>query len=268
MIAEQSNPNLFVVEIGTPLGKIKGQVAVDSDPMRLAELVPIVYGITDIMVKRTMDRLMEEGKKISCGPGCGVCCRQLVPVSPPEAFFLVEMMESMSKGEQSEMMHRFDNAAQIIKQHDIVDALMDPSLDDDHYLPVARKYFSLQVPCPFLENDSCGIHPNRPVACRDYNVTSPPSWCSDPVMHDIEKVSMPFPLSIFLARFTAELTGCKLHFFPLALVPEWVSENIAIKNRQWPGVDLFQRFMSLIGSGPSSAGEEKESPESIPEKQL
>ena len=170
-------------------------------------------------------------------------------------------MESMGKGGQSEMMLRFDDAAQIIKQHDIVYALMDPSLGDDNYFSLAREDFSLQVPCPFLENDSCSIHPNRPVACQDYNVTSPPSWCSDPCMHDIEKVSMPFPLSIFLARFTAELTGWKLHFIPMALVPEWVSENIAIKNRQWPGRDLFQRFLSLIGSGPPAAGERKESPD-------
>jgi hypothetical protein len=34
------------------------------------------------------------------------------------------------------------------------------------------RYFLQGVACPFLEAESCGIHPDRPLACREYLVTS------------------------------------------------------------------------------------------------
>ena len=253
-----SENNLFFVKIGTPLGNIEGQVEVDSNPMHLAELVPMAVDITNIMVERALNIVRGEGKKVSCGPGCGACCNQMVPVSPPEAFFLVDLMASMNGDLQTALIRRFENAVQILRKQDMIDEAMDPTLSDDHFLPVARKYFGLQIPCPFLEEESCSIHPHRPVACRDYNVTSPPSLCADPYKNDVEKVSMPIPLSIFLARLTAKLTGWKPHLIPLTLVPQWVSENRDLKAGRWPGRELFQQFMSLIGAPPSSATGEKQ----------
>ncbi len=44
----------------------------------------------------------------------------------------------------------------------------------------ARRYFHLGIACPFLEDESCSIHADRPISCREYLVTSPAVNCADP----------------------------------------------------------------------------------------
>jgi Fe-S-cluster containining protein len=39
-------------------------------------------------------------------------------------------------------------------------------------------YFELGIPCPFLEAESCSIHTQRPMICREYMVTSDPAHCA------------------------------------------------------------------------------------------
>jgi hypothetical protein len=102
------------------------------------------------------------------------------------------------------------------------------------------------MPCPFLIDESCSIHAHRPVVCREYNVTSPPELCTDPIRNPIIRVPLPQPLSTPLARLTAELTGTKTRLIPLSLVPLWVSENQDLRRANWPGLDLFKRFLQLL----------------------
>ena len=40
--------------------------------------------------------------------------------------------------------------------------------------------FKLGLACPFLDEDACSIHPQRPFVCRQYLVTSDPALCADP----------------------------------------------------------------------------------------
>ena len=44
------------------------------------------------------------------------------------------------------------------------------------------------MPAPFLEEESCSIHPDRPMACREYLVTSPAENCRAPRADNVEKV--------------------------------------------------------------------------------
>ena len=134
----------------------------------------------------------------------------------------------------------------------MIDELMEPQYSEDPpILPIAKQYFNLQMPCPFLREESCTIHPHRPVACREYNVTSPASWCADPYSHDIVKVRMPLPLSAPLALLTAHITGSKPYLIPLTLVPLWVAEHTELRKRQWPGLELFQQFITEVGKPPA-----------------
>lgn len=43
---------------------------------------------------------------------------------------------------------------------------------------VALEYFAAGVACPFLEDEACSIHADRPLVCREYLVTSPPDLCA------------------------------------------------------------------------------------------
>lgn len=181
-----------------------------------------------------------------------MCCRQMVPLSAPEAFYLADLLDSISANRRKEILKRFEEIVEKLERRNLIDELLDPDYCDDAVLPIAKKYFLLNLPCPFLLEESCSIHPNRPVACREYNVTSPASWCADPYSYEVVKVPMPLPLSAPLARLTARLTGFKPRLIPLSLVPLWTSEHADLRKVQWPGLELFQGFMAEVGKTPSA----------------
>ena len=239
----------FEVKFTTPLGPIRGQVAIDTGPMRLVDLVPTAYELTNILVKLAALREDKAGRSISCGPQCGVCCCQMVPLSPPEAFYLVDLLDSMDSCHRQVLLDRFEALVRELKRRNMVQELLAPEYSDDQGLAIAKEYFRLQMPCPLLVKESCSIHPNRPVACREYNVTSPPELCAEAAIDSsgIAKVPMPLPLSAPLARLTAQLTGTKARLIPLVLAPAWAAEHEGLRKRQWPGIELFQAFMEEVG---------------------
>ena len=243
-----SKEAFFQVDLDTPLGPVRGKVAVDTGPMGLVELVPTALELTNILVDRARRREEKEGRRISCKAGCGLCCRQMVPISAPEAFYLSDFVESLPPERQEEILKRFREIVKELERLNMIDELLDPHYCDDVVLPISKKYFSCNLPCPFLVEESCSIHPYRPVSCREYNVTSPATWCADPYSYEVVKVSMPLPLSAPLASLTARLTNSKPHLIPLTLALLWVSEHTDLKKRQWPGLELFQYFMAEVGS--------------------
>jgi Fe-S-cluster containining protein len=238
---------LLSVEFETPFGPVRGRVNIATGPMRLADLVPTALELTDILVDRARRKMECEGGRISCRSGCGVCCSQMVPLSPPEAFYLVDMIVSLDPDRRKEVLGRFDEIVNTLKQNKMIDELMDPVYTDEPVLSIAREYFYLRMACPFLIHESCGIYEHRPVACREYNVTSPPEYCNDPYAYKVEKVPMPLPMSAPLARIAAELTGSMPRLIPLTLAPFWVAGYADLRQGQWPGLELFQRFMAIIG---------------------
>ena len=236
------------VELPVPDGVMRGKVAVTTGQMRLSGLVRTAYALTDAMVARANDLEVENGHTISCQASCGACCRHMVPVSPPEAFYLMDYIDSVEPDRRKAVLKRFDNIVETLTRHEMIDELLDPDFTDDPILPAAREYFGLRLACPLLVDESCSIHPHRPVACRDYNVTSPPEWCRQPYEHEVAKVPMPLPLSAPLARLTAAVTGEKPSLIPLSLVPHWVDKHPDLRKRQWPGPDLFDMFLDEIGA--------------------
>ena len=120
----------------------------------------------------------------------------MVPVSPPEAFFLADVIGSLPPDRQADVLGRFGLIVSELERQNMIAELLDPTAGEDIRLGIARKYWFLQMACPFLVDESCSIHPYRPVACREFNVTSPAEWCSEPFAHDVAKVPMPFPLSL------------------------------------------------------------------------
>jgi Fe-S-cluster containining protein len=237
----------FEIELKTPLGPIRGRVQVDPGPMRPMDLVGTAYELTNIFVERAKQREEQEGRKVSCRAGCGTCCVQMVALSIPEVFCVADLVESLPSARQRGIRTRFEEIVGELERRKLTGELLDPEYSDDAVLPIAREYFFLGMPCPFLADQSCSIHPFRPIACREYNVTSPAEWCSDPYQQEIAKVPMPLPLSAPLAVLTARMTGAKPRLVPLTLALRFAAENAELRKRTWPGLELFDKFMSVIG---------------------
>ena len=242
------------VALATPDGEIRGKVAVTTGPMRLTGLVPIAYALTDALVARAVEMEEAAGRRISCGARCGACCRHMVPVSPPEAFAIAEVLGRLTPARRRVVVQRFARIVETVRTQGMVDELLAPQITDETSLPIARRYFALGMACPFLEEESCSIHADRPVVCRDFNVTSPAEWCRAPYDHDIAKVALPVPLAAPLARLTAALAGIEPCLIPLTLVPHWVARHEPLRTREWPGPELFNRFLREIGATPSQGG--------------
>jgi len=133
----------FEVDLATPLGQVRGRVAVDTGPMGLVDLVPTALELTNILVDRARRREEKEGRRISCRAGCGVCCRQMVPLSAPEAFYLADLMDSISANRRKEVLKRFGGIVEELERQNLIDELLDPDYCDDAVLPIAKKYFLL-----------------------------------------------------------------------------------------------------------------------------
>jgi Fe-S-cluster containining protein len=217
---------------------IEASVPIPDAPMRVADLLPVLLAFDDAVVAMAGDALLEAGKTIPCGPGCGMCCRQLVPVSEAEAQYLAELVEAMPAELQARVRERFGAAAAALGEP------MLARLRDLRGLAtvearqrIGEEYFRLGVPCPFLEDESCSIHEHRPMPCREYMVTSPPPNCRDPRPGSIEPVPMPVKLSTILYRFGDGMGEETMR---------WVALVLALEERgaRWfPGPAMFRNFV-------------------------
>lgn len=237
-----------VVELPTPDGVMRGKVGVTTGPMSLAGLVQTALDLTNALVDRAVKLEVIAGRTLSCCAGCGACCRHMVPLSPPEAFYLMDVIDGFDAPRRDEVLSRFDKIENELDRRRMIEELLDPRLTDETALPIAKRYFALGLACPFLVDESCSIHQHRPVACRDFNVTSPAEWCAKPYQHDIAKVPMPLPLSAPLSRLTAALSGENACLIPLTLVPRWTRAHAELRKRQWPGPKLFDRFLTELSA--------------------
>jgi Fe-S-cluster containining protein len=164
---------------------------VPAGPADLQRLLPVFQGFTDAIVARGVDRAARDGRKVSCCAGCGVCCRQPVPVSEPEARALAALVEAMPEPRRAQVRARFGVIERRLEETGLAQRL-GGWLEGDRASVQAQglEYFRLGMACPFLEAESCSIYPDRPLICREYVVTSPAANCADPGPRTIDRVEI------------------------------------------------------------------------------
>ncbi len=198
-------------------------------------VLPALRGLVNATVEAA-----ERGKDISCRKGCGACCRQLVPISRTEGEALLALIEAMPEERRTALRARFAAAEATITAA----GLAERGTHSDREMSVA--YFALGVPCPFLDEESCSIHPDRPLVCREYLVTSPAELCAGPVQEGVAPVPVP-KLSLAARRLQDESDT----WFPLALLMAWSRQPRPPAKRR-PGTEWAQRFLrGLTGATPS-----------------
>ncbi|WP_247648405.1 YkgJ family cysteine cluster protein [Pseudodesulfovibrio sp. zrk46] len=218
------------------------------------ELLPAVFELTDKMVMASCDDVLAMNHPVRCGAGCGSCCKQLVPISEYEAVHLADVVRSMEPSKRSRVVSRFTKAVIQLEQSGLLEDLThvygNEVTDTAKVLDVKKRYWELSIPCPFLEDESCSIHPDRPVACRQYLVTSAPSKCqdiySDREAHEVVLHSM--DIGGALASFSGE--GIQ----PSRVMPHVLSllAERGIRSRpavMMPAERMMGRFLDLIAEG-------------------
>lgn len=254
-------PNPAAVEVNFALrigeGTLKASLAVPAGQTTLTQLLPVIQDFDSSLINRVVDEATEAGHPVSCRAGCGACCRQMVPISIFEAEALGDWFKTLPAERQAELSERFRRGLAQLKETGVLDKIVDANwgADEKSFVQMAVDYFHAGVPCPFLENESCSIHPIRPLICREYLVISPASFCQDPSIHQISAINLPLRPSQALYNIGRELTRETKGWMPLIFLLAWASRGLKPGDYYTgTGEEVLHTFMDHLTTEPPAEG--------------
>ena len=247
----------------TPNRRIELVLRIDGEPLsisfpqpparaRLDELLPAQREVDNAAIGHAVRKAEAAGRHVTCAKGCSACCRaQPVPVTPPEAYALLRLVEALPVPRRSQIEARFADRERRLHEAGLADALVErpAGFDADAARSLAHAYFRLGLACPFLDDDACSIHPQRPFVCRQYLVTSDPALCVDPFANRAEVI--PMPLRAATAELAISETAYRRpqHTVPLTLALEYARRHRAELERRFDAEPLFRQWLqALAGS--------------------
>ena len=248
--AGQTAPSESVtVPLDVPLaaGRLRGEVQVPAGPATPRDLLPVLQGLADAIVGSAVQAAETRGQTISCKKGCGACCRQLVPLSPTEARRLRDLVNGLPEPRRSAVLARFADARERLEAAGLLEQLYRPErLPADQRQAFGMEYFRQGIPCPFLEDESCSIHPDRPISCREYLVTSPAEHCARPTEDTVRLVPLPGKVFGAVRSLEARSSGAA-GWVTMILALEWA---VAHPDEPAPqaGPDVLRAFFAQLAA--------------------
>lgn len=240
------------VTLGSEEWQLRVKITVPTGPTRLSELLPMIREFDDAVVDSAMMQVEADGGKISCKAGCGACCRQLVPIAEAEAHHIRQLIEALSEPRRTQVRARFAEARERLEAAGLLERLRHrEEWSDGEDRSLGLWYFQQGIACPFLEDESCSIHPERPLTCREYLVTSPSERCAVPSPETVDCVKLPLKVWNAVARFDEVPRSARfIRWVPLILASEWVEAH-SDEPAPRPGPDLLRQFFDHVtGKGP------------------
>ena len=190
------------------------------------DLVRTAQFLADAIVERGVQSSAGRGEAISCRKGCGACCRQVVPISQPEARQIHALVENLPEPRRTEIKARFEAARARLKESNLpVRMAHAESLDDASRQSLAVDYFRLGIACPFLEDESCSIYADRPLVCREYLVITPAANCSQPTVEPVIRIKLPARISLALGQLEPITAERSVWWLPLVEAPSWAAAH-------------------------------------------
>jgi Fe-S-cluster containining protein len=238
----------FTLKVGT--GRLDASLQVPAGNVTLTQLLPVLQTLTSSVVDSAVEIANSEGYQVSCKAGCGACCRQLVPLSIFEAEYLSQWIRTLPSEERHAIEVRFDAALMALRDSGILARLTQPFTweeTNEEARALVVDYLQQRVACPFLVDESCSIHPIRPLICREYLVTSPAEFCVNPTRETVKGVPIPLKMSTVLFQLGGMVEQRSNGWIPLVFLFAWMKgdshpgEVIA-----GPGPELLHEFVKRI----------------------
>lgn len=243
----------FDLTLTTTSGEVSVQVPVPTAFIPITDIVPIIRSMGEQAQAVEAASILRAGNEITCMRGCSACCQRImVPVSPPEALALAEMM----RGLPIALRHRIEERLALTRQHLAKAGLLSAleglaesptQWSDEEVDPLNRAYYALRLPCIFLEDGACSIYEHRPAACREYLVSSPAELCLDTEKNPVAVLPIPLRAGTVLSILWADLFGGPVRLIPLPVVFKWVERHRSLLERKWNGLELFDKALEGLG---------------------
>jgi Fe-S-cluster containining protein len=220
---------------------------------KLADIVPLARILCDRVTEIVLRRISSDGSSIPCGRGCSACCKRcLVPMSVPEALRFKEEIIAEPANRRKSVWEACIRAAQLILRQRPPDSWIyqtdasNPEQSADVSL-ISNWYTSLNLACPFLINNVCGIYEQRPLACREHFIKGSSTACRGQG-EVAEVLEMPVRLPNVLGQLASELEGTDVEAVILPLALLWCRENPDRAERSWPSELMVKRFVEIAES--------------------
>lgn len=193
--------------------------------MTLADAARLAMAWSDALSQHDEAEAVRRREPVTCRKGCAACCRELVPVSPAEAFALRESLDALSPEVSEARQARFREALEV---------LLRAVAEDPWLMHEPARYFGLYLDCPFLDGEACSIHPGRPLACREHLAVSEAELCRSFPHPSIRMMGLTHPVGEALSKVCAELLGGAPERIPLVSALAWADAHPEEGEREWP----------------------------------
>jgi len=202
--------------------KVRLQFNAPTGPTAPVDLLPLFQSLADTFIGIAVENAQAEGGAISCRKGCGACCRQLVPISEIEVEAIRRLVGTLPEPRRQEVIDRFTRARERLSEAGLLEVLRAPEqVTREEVRSLGDEYFRQGIPCPFLDGESCSIHADRPLVCREYLVTSPAANCAQPTAETVQCVAMPVKMSRAIRHLDDGNPDASATWIPMILALEW-----------------------------------------------
>ena len=98
------------LELDFPEAIIHYPIENGDGPRLLWKIVHDLLPLGDLLTEKGADIAAAFDLKVSCRAGCGVCCRQMVPLSPPEAAIIADVVDHLQEKSKRDVLGKFSDA--------------------------------------------------------------------------------------------------------------------------------------------------------------
>lgn len=219
-------------------------------PVVLADVVPLVRRISDAVAAAAVKEASTKSK-VPCQKGCAACCkRHLVPLSVPEAFRLTWEILNDPRIETKSVMRTMLTASKKILESRppiVLPARITgrDEPDEDALACISNWYSTLDIECPFLDNNICSIYDTRPLACREHYILGSFHACSGE-NSSAALLDLPLRMVDVLGRLGAELENRETEAVILPLAPAFCDANAERTAKAWPARVITSKLARII----------------------
>ena len=133
----------ILIDLDFPEGMVRFPFKKKEEPLLLWHIAYDLLPVCDVLTDLGSAIAASFGHTVSCRKGCGVCCRQMVPLSPPEAAIIADVVDQLPPARKKTVLLAFTQALDALEAagiRDTISTIYSTYADKKEVLEINRKY--------------------------------------------------------------------------------------------------------------------------------